>query len=102
MSIITELKTIAYDSHVSNCGMYHTQIKEGNVYYYMERDGTLTSLGKCLYSHSHSSMCWHDGPYWSESLKFENTSEKRYNIYRGGSSGGGSRLPIIEQSNKKV
>lgn len=102
MSIIAELKTKAYYSHVSNYGMYHHNIKEGKVYYYMEKDGTLTSLGKCLYSHSYSSMCWHDGPSWSESLEFENISEKRYNIYRGGSGGGGSRLPITEQSDEKV
>jgi len=102
MSIITELKTIAYDTHVANCGMYHHNIKEGNVYYYIERDGTLTCLGKCVYSHSDSRRCWYDGPSWSESLKFENTCEKRYNIYRGGNCGGGMRLPIMEQPNENI
>jgi len=99
---ITDLKKLAYDSHVAKNGMYQHAVKEGNVYYYMEPDGTLTLLGKCLCSQGDSNICWHDGPSWSESLTFENTSDKRYTIYRGGYGCGGSRLPITEQPGENV
>ena len=96
---VTSLNIIAYSAHVDEYGLNCWSIIVGNNYCYMETDGSLTDLGKCIYNECDSKICWHDGPSWWEKIKFENASEERYHICRGGSgTGSGSRLPIIEKS----
>ena len=95
---VKSLNKLAYKAYVNANGLRGWQIKEGKKYNYMEMDGTLTDLGECVSHNSESRFCHYDGPSWSESIKFENTDEGRYHIYRGGSgSGDCERLPIIEQ-----
>lgn len=93
---VRSLNNMAYNKLVDNIGLYSFQIKIGNPYYFIEEDGTFTYLEECVICECGSSICWHDGPSWWENIKFKNTSDKRYEINRGGSSGGGGRLPIIE------
>ena len=94
---ICSLKSIAYKKLVSSIGLHSYQIKIGNTYYFIEEDGTFTYLEECVFHECGSSRCWHDGPSWWEKIRFKNTSKNRYEIYRGGSSGCGGRLPIIEK-----
>ncbi len=84
----------AYQVHVDTYGLYSYNVKEGQIYDYIEQDGTLTNLGKCVHCTSDSRICWHDGPSWWEKITFENTSKPRYNINNGGSGTGGNRLPL--------
>ena len=94
---VSSLNNVAYKRYIEMCGTYFSDIKEGEKYYYMEKDGTLTDLGVCLYSKGDSNMCWHDGPSWWEELRFENTSEKKYRHYcGGGGTANYNRLPFIE------
>ena len=94
---VGSLNSIAYKKLVSSIGLHSCQIKIGNTYYFIEEDGTFTYLEECVIRECGSSRCWHDGPSWWEKIQFKNTSEKRYKIFRGGSSGCGGPLPIIEK-----
>ena len=94
---VSSLNNLAYKRYIEMCGTYFSDIKEGGKYYYMEKDGTLTDLGVCVYSKGDSKVCWHDGPSWCEELRFENTSEKKYRHSCGGEGTVNyNRLPFIE------
>ena len=94
---VESLKKLAYEAYVNANGLCGWQIKEGKKYNYMEMDGTLTDLEECVYRNSEYRLCHYDGPSWSESIKFANTDEDRYHIYRNSSNSYGKILPIIEQ-----
>ena len=96
---VTSLNNIAYSAHVDEYGLNCWSIIVGKNYCYMETDGSLTDLGKCIYNECDSKICWHDGTSWWEELQFENTSELQYRFLRGGSGTSNSnRLPIIEKT----
>jgi len=100
---VKSLNEIAYKAAIGRIGLRFMDIKKGEQehYCYIERDGTLTNLGRLDYSRSDcSDGCgyMHDGGWWVEELKFENTDEERYHIRSHGSgcSGSWGKLPIIK------
>ena len=102
---VKSLNEIAYKAAIGRIGLRFMDIKKGEQehYCYIERDGTLTNLGRLDYSRSDcSDGCgyMHDGGWWVEELKFENTDEERYHIRSNGSgcSGSWDKLPIIKMS----
>jgi hypothetical protein len=103
MEEVKSLNEIAYKAAIGRIGLRFMDIKKGEQehYCYIERDGTLTNLGRLDYSRSDcSDGCgyMHDGGWWVEELKFENTDEERYHIRSHGSgcSGSWGKLPIIK------
>ena len=76
------LQNLAYNAAIKEHAVHLYNIKIGEKYGYIEKDGTITCLGKLLKRNTTSSGNWHDG--WVDicTLNFEiprnNTNELYY------------------------
>ena len=93
---MTTLREIAYFEVIrtNNFSVSHAVI--GNQYGFIEKDSTITSLGKLLDIQYSSGGNWHDGYITNCVLHFENKSEPRYIISKSSYHGeSGMIIPII-------
>jgi hypothetical protein len=77
-----------------NLCLLESKVQEGIYYYYIQDDGSLVNIGKCISKVSKESSCWHDGNSWSLTITFQK-EKTQYVMFFGGYSYRDDKLRLI-------